>query len=126
MKRRKLSNQEKGKLLIAFGIITPIVLVVGFIFARFISIVGGFDNLLDSFKQRFLIYVENGSFLNILAVAAVMGGFLLLVMIVNHILPMLCFFIGKPISYFDIWRICRKRGYSFRNRHKHSKSRRPK
>ena len=114
MKKRKLTNQQKGKLLIAFGIITPIVLVVGFIFARFISIVGGFDNLLDSFKQRFSIYIENGSFLNILAVAAVMGGFLLLVMIVNHILPMLCFFIGKPISYFDIWRICRKRGYSFR------------
>ena len=114
MKRKKLSNKAKGKLLIAVGIITPIVLIVGVILARFISIVGGFDNFVKIIKQYFSTCFTGDGVLNLLAVAAVMGGFLLLVMFVNHILPMLCFFIGKPISYFDIWRICRKRGYSFR------------
>ena len=49
MKRKKLSNKAKGKLLIAVGIITPIVLIVGIILARFISIVGGFDNFVKIF-----------------------------------------------------------------------------
>ena len=35
-----------------------------------------------------------------------------MIAIIDHVIPVLCFFIGKPLKYFTIWRLCLKNGYS--------------
>ena len=115
MKRKKLSNKTKGKIIIISTISLIIAFVVGVIFSRYVSIMyGGWDNYIDGWKKYFRIRFEAGAHLPFLTVAAVMGGFLLLIIFVNQILPMLGFFISKPLAYLSIWCICLKKRYSFR------------
>ena len=115
MERKKLSNKTKGKIIIISTISLIIALVAGIIFSRYVSIMyGGWDNYVDGWKKYIRIRFEAGAYLPFLAVAAVMGGFTLLVIFVNQILPMLCFFISKPLTYLSIWCICLKKRYSFR------------
>ena len=114
MKSKKLSNKTKGKIIIISTISLIIALVAGFIFSRYISIIGGWDNYIEGNKKQFSIFVEYGGLQVIFGPIIVMGGFVLLVVFVNHILPMLGFFIGKPLAYFKIWCICLKKGYSCR------------
>ena len=115
MKRKKLSNKTKGKIIIISTISLIIALVAGVIFSRYVSIMyGGWDNYIDGWKKYIRIRIEAGAHLPFLAVAAVMGGFVLLVIFVNQILPMLCFFISKPLAYLSIWFTCLRKKYSFR------------
>ena len=115
MKRKKLSNRTKGKIIIISTISLIIALVAGVIFSRYVSIMyGGWDNYIDGWKKYIRIRIEAGAHLPFLTVAAVIGGFALLVIFVNQILPMLCFFIGKPLAYLSIWFTCLRKKYSFR------------
>ena len=115
MQRRKLSNKTKGKIIIISTISLIIAFVVGVIFSRYVSIMyGGWDNYIDGWKKYIRIRIEAGAYLPFLTVAAVMGGFALLVIFVNQILPMLGFFISKPLAYLSIWFTCLRKKYSFR------------
>ena len=115
MKSKKLSNKTKGKIIIISAISLIIALVAGVIFSRYVSIMyGGWDNYIDGWKKYIRFRIEAGAHLPFLTVAAVMGGFALLVIFVNQILPMLCFFIGKPLTYLSIWFTCLRKKYSFR------------
>ena len=113
MKGKKLSNKTKGKIIIISTLSLIIALVAWVIFSRYISIMGGWDNYIDGWKKYIRIRIEAGAHLPFLAIAAVMGGFALLVLFVNQILPMLCFFIGKPLAYLSIWFTCLRKKYSF-------------
>ena len=113
MRRRKLSNKTKGKIIIISTISLIIALVAGIIFSRYVSIVyGGWDNYIDGNRKQFSIFVENGGLQLFIVPTVVIGGFVLFVIFVNQILPMLCFFISKPLTYLSIWCICLKKRYS--------------
>ena len=115
MKRKKLSNRTHGKIIIISTISLIIALVAGVIFSRYVSIMyGGWDNYIDGWKKYIRIRIEAGAHLPLLTVAAVMGGFALLVIFVNQILPVLVFFISKPLAYLSIWFTCLRKKYSFR------------
>ena len=114
MKSKKLSNKTKGKIIIISTISLIIALVVGGIFSRYISIMGGFDNYVSYLKKWFSIFVEYDGLKVIFGPIIVIGGFALLVIFVNQILPMLGFFISKPLTYLSIWCICLKKRYSCR------------
>lgn len=118
MKRKKLSNKTKGKIIIISTISLIIALVAGIIFSRYVSIMyGGWDNYIEGNRKQFSIFVmlaEHGGLLTVFGPIIVIGGFVLLVIFVNQILPMLCFFISKPLTYLSIWFICLKKGYSCR------------
>lgn len=115
MKKRKMSNRDKGKILIVAAIIGTAILL----FVLFIIIIGSVfspvfsKNSMDRFIN---VCIQNGVPETILTIAAVVGGFIFLIAFVNQILPMLCFFIGKPLAYFKIWCICLKKRYSCRFR----------
>lgn len=112
MKRRKLSNKTKGKLLI----VIPILLFVGILIAILVAVViANFDP--EGFRKVRMFWQMNGFFANgyhwgIIILLSIWAGLVLLRFIIDNVLPMLHFFIGKPLKYFTIWRICRKNGYS--------------
>ena len=112
MKRKKLSNKTKGKLLI----VIPILLFVGILIVTFVAtLISNFDP--EEFRKLRLFWQINGFFENgyhwpIIILLSIWVGLLLLRFIIDHVLPMLHFFIGKPFKYFAVWRICRKNGYS--------------
>lgn len=118
MKRKKLSNKTKGKIIIISTISLIIALVAGVIFSHYVSIMyGGWDNYIEGNRKQFSIFVmlaEHGGLLTVFGPIIVIGGFVLLVIFVNQILPMLCFFISKPLAYLSIWFTCLRKKYSFR------------
>lgn len=114
MKRRKLSDKTKGKIIIISTISLIIAFVVGVIFSRYVSIMGGWYNYVNYLKEWFSIFVEYDGLKLIFGPIIVIGGFALLVIFVNQILPMLGFFISKPLAYLSIWFTCLRKKYSFR------------
>ena len=109
MKKRKPSNKTKGKILIGI----PILIIVGVLLVVFVSQFR-FDIFWDTIKGAFEHGLENGTFIVILSCIACPTALLLMIAIVDHIIPALCFFISKPIKYFTIWRLCLKNRYSCR------------
>ena len=107
MKKRKPSNKTKGKILIGI----PILIIVGVLLVVFVSQFR-FDIFWDTIKGAFEHGLENGTFIVILSCIACPTALLLMIAIVDHIIPVLCFFISKPIKYFTIWRLCLKNSYS--------------
>jgi hypothetical protein len=114
MKKRKISNRTKGKLLI----LGALILVIGLFLAFCITIVvSTFFNTSLGKKLFYELSDQTFEFLATVAtVALVMAAFAFLVLFVNQILPMLCFFIAKPFTYFKIWCICVQKKYSCRFR----------
>ena len=114
MKRRKISNQTKGKILI----LVASIIVIGLFLAFCITIVtSAFFN--TSIGEKLFNELSDKSFeilATIATVALVIAEFAFLVLFVNQILPMLCFFIAKPFTYFKIWCICIQKKYSCRFR----------
>lgn len=111
MKKRKLSNKTKGKLLIGI----PIFVIVGVVLAVFISEFR-FDVFWDTIKGAFEQGLENGTFIVILSCIACPTTLLLMIAIIDHVIPLFCFLIGKPLKYLKIWYLCRKNGYFCRFR----------
>lgn len=114
MKRKKLSNKTKGKIIIVAVIVSVIALVAGFIFARLISIIGGFDNYVDSLEKWFSLYKEGSSYRIILAFIAILIVLTLIILLMTIVFPLFGFFFGRLLAYFKIWKLCRKNGYSCR------------
>lgn len=111
MKRKKLSNKTKGKLLIGI----PVFLIIGGLLSVFISQFR-FDIFWDTIRGAFEQGLENGKIIVILSCFACPTALILMIAIIDHIIPMLCFFVGKPLKYFKIWYLCLKNGYSCRFR----------
>ena len=108
MKKRKLSNKTKGKILIGI----PTLIIVGVLsvvlFSRF-----DFDYFWNEFLKKTVDNaIGKGSHSVILSLIACPIIFLSMIAIIDHVIPVLCFFIGKPLKYFTIWRLCLKNGYS--------------
>lgn len=114
MKRKKLSNKTKGKLIIVAVIVSVIALVAGFIFSRLISIIGGFDNYVDSIEKWFSLYKDSDSYRMLLVVIAILILLALTILLMTIVLPLLGFFFGRFLAYFKIWQLCRKNGHSCR------------
>jgi hypothetical protein len=116
MKRKKLSNKTKGKILI----ITPILLLVCILIAVFISnLISDFDS--DGFQKMVIVWQTSGFFANgyhwpVIILLSLWVGLLLMRFIFDNVFPAFHFFIGKPFKYLTIWCICRKNGYSCRFR----------
>ena len=113
-RRKKLSNKTKGKLIIASVIIGVVVLIVGFIFARLISIIGGFDNYVDSVEKWFSLYKESDTYRAFLVIIATLIVLVLIILLATIVLPLLGFFFGRLFAYCKIWQLCRKNGHSCR------------
>ena len=111
MKKKKLSNKTKGKIIIVAVIVSVIALVAGFIFARLISIIGGFDNYVDSLEKWFSLYKEGSSYRIILAFIAILIVLTLIILLMTIVFPLFGFFFGRLLAYFKIWKLCRKNGY---------------
>ena len=108
MKRRKLSNKAKGKILILSAILVPTAILLAVFLSRL-----DFDYFRNEFLKKTIDNaVENG--LHIVALSVIVCPVILLSMIaiINHVIPVLCFFIGKPLKYFTIWRLCLKNRYA--------------
>ncbi len=114
MKRKKLSNKTKGKLIIVAVIVSVIALVSGFIFARLISIIGGFDNYVDSLEKWFSLYKESSSYRMILAVIAILIVLAFIILLLTIVLPLFGFFFERLWAYYKIRQLCRKNGHSCR------------
>ena len=108
MKRKKLSNKTKGKLIIVAVIVSVIALVAGFIFARLISIIGGFDNYVDSLEKWFSLYKDSDSYRMLLVVIAILILLALTILLMTIVLPLFGFFFGRLFAYFKICQLCRK------------------
>ena len=109
MKRKKLSNKAKGKILI----ILSTLMIIGISLAIFISQFR-FDILGDVLKAYLGAAIENGAHIVILMLIACPLVLVLMRAFIDHIIPMIYFFISKPFKYLAIWWICRKNGYSCR------------
>ena len=107
MKRRKLSNKTKGKIMIIAGICGIVCIPLVIIFTRFNFKAFGF-----MVSAYFKSFIESGWHWAILAVFAYWALLLLMRAFIDHVFPMLCFFIGRPLKYLKIWRLCRKNRYS--------------
>ena len=114
MKRKKLSNKTKGKLIIVAVIVSVIALVAGFIFSRLISIIGGFDNYVDSLEKWFSLYKDSDSYRMLLVVIAILILLALTILLMTIVLPVFGFFFGRLFAYFKICQLCRKNGHSCR------------
>lgn len=114
MKRKKLSNKTKRKLIITAVIIGVIALVAGFIFARLISIIGGFDNYVDSMEKWFSLYKESDTYQMLLVIIAILIVLASIILLLTIVLPLLGFFFVRLLAYFKIWQLCRKNGHSYR------------
>lgn len=112
MKKRKLSNKTKGKILISI----PILLIVGILIGIFVSQFrfDVFWNLI--IVRRINEFFDGGWHWAIIILLSIGVALVLLRFIIDNVLPMLHFFIAKPFKYFTIWCICRKNGYSCRFR----------
>ena len=107
MRRKKLSNKTKGKILIVLAAVVIIGILLTIFISRF-----RFDVFGDMFKAYFGAAIENGAHIVLLLLIACPLALILMRAFVDHIIPVLCFFIGKPFKYLAIWLICRKNGYS--------------
>lgn len=115
MKKKKLSNKTKGKIIIISTISLIITLIVGVILSRYMSIMwGGWNGYIDYKIESFSIFVDNGGLQTIFGPVLIVGAFVLFIMFVNHILPLLAFLVSKPLAYLKIGLICLKNRYSFR------------
>ena len=110
MKRKKLSNKTKGKILIISAVLVPIVILLVILFSRF-----DFDYFWNEFLKKTVDNaIGKGSHIVILSLIACPVILLSMVAIIDHVIPVLCFFISKPLKYFTIWRLCLKNRYSCR------------
>ena len=113
MKKRKRSNLSIKKYIVIAAVIASISLLLAF----FIKVIASLLSRIVS-QETLRIFLElchqNGVLETFLTILLVMSAFVFLIVFVNQILPLLGFFFGKPLAYFSIWRICRKKGYSFR------------
>lgn len=108
MKRRKLSNKAKGKILILSAILVPTAILLAVFLSRL-----DFDYFWNEFLKKTVDNaIGKGSHIVILSLIACPIIFLSMIAIIDHVIPVLCFFIGKPPKYFTIWRLCLKNGYS--------------
>ena len=107
MGKWKLSNKAKCKLLIG----APVLLIAGVLLAVFVSRFR-FDIFWDTIRGAFEQGLENGTIIVILSCFACPTALILMIAIIDHVIPALCFFIGKPLKYFKIWYLCLKNGYS--------------
>ena len=108
MKRRKLSNKAKGKILILSAILVPTAILLAVFLSRL-----DFDYFWNEFLKKTVDNaIGKGSHIVILSLIACPIIFLSMIAIIDHVIPVLCFFIGKPLKYFTIWRLCLKNGYS--------------
>ena len=110
MKKWKLSNKAKG--IILMGI--PVLLFLGILIAIFISQFRFdvfFDKVLPKITNDIL---DRGLKWAIIILFGYWGLLILMREVIDHVIPALCFFIGKPFKYFTIWRLCRKNGYACR------------
>ncbi len=108
MRKPKLSNKTKGKILISI----PILMIIGVLIVIFIS-----QFRFDVFFDVVLPKITNDALDRGLKWGAIIllgcFAFLFLVwIVVDGVIPMLLFFIGRPLKYLAIWCICRKKGYS--------------
>ena len=111
MKRRKLSNKTKGKILITAAVLVPLAILLAVFISRF-----RFDIFWDTIRGAFEQGLENGTIIVILSCIACPTALLLMIAIVDHVIPLFCFLIGKPLKYLKIWYLCLKNGYSCRFR----------
>lgn len=111
MKRRKLSNKTKGKLLIFSGILGVLGIFLIIFFSCF-----NFKAFGYMIKSYFAAAIENGVHIVILTILLLWLILILMREFIDHVVPMLIFFIGKPFKYLAVWRICRKKGYACRFR----------
>ena len=107
MKRRKLSNKTKGKILIGI----PVLVIIGILLAIFISRFN-FEAFGVMVRVYFGALIESGWHWAILTVFAYWSLLLLMRACIDHVFPMFCYFIGRPLKYLTVWRLCLKNGYS--------------
>ena len=113
MKKRKRSNLSVKKYIVIAAVIALFSLLLAF----FIKVIASaLSRVVSERTLRIFLELchENGVLETFLTILLVMSAFLFLIAFINQILPMLGFFFGKPLTYFSLWRICRKNGYSFR------------
>ena len=107
MKRKKLSNRTKGKIII----ITSVSLVLFLLLLPFIL---RYD--FDAFWYMFRAYIdkaiENQVHIMLLLLIGIPIALVLMRAIIDTIIPAVGFFFGKLFSYFIIWCLCRKNHYS--------------
>ena len=110
MKRRKLSNKAKGIILISI----PILLIAGILIAIFISQFR-FDVFFDKVLPKITSDVlDRGLQWGLIILLGCFAFLFLLLLILDGIIPILLFFIGRPLKYLSIWFTCRKKGYACR------------
>ena len=110
MKRKKLSNKTKGKILISI----PILLIVGILIGIFISQFR-FDVFFDKVLPKITNDVlDRGLQWGIIILLGCFAFLFLLCLILDGIIPLLLFFVGRPLKYLAIWCTCRKKGYACR------------
>ena len=110
MKRKKLSNKTKGKILITVAVLVPLAILLAVFLSRF-----DFDYFWNEFLKKTIDNaIGKGSHIVILSLIACPVIFLSMIAIIDHVIPVLCFFIGKPLKYFIVWRLCLKNRYSCR------------
>ena len=113
MKKRKRSNLSVKK----YIVIASVIALISLLLALFIKVIASALSRIVSertLRMFFQLCQENGVLETFLTILLVMSAFLFLIAFINQILPMLGFFFGKPLTYFSLWRICHKNGYSFR------------
>ena len=109
MKRKKLSNKTKGKILIILAVLAIIFILLAIFISQF-----RFDVFFDMLKAYLGAAIENGAHIVLLLLIACPLALLFMRAFIDHVIPILFFFISKPFKYFAIWRTCRKNGYSCR------------
>ena len=110
MKRKKLSNKAKGIILIS----VPALLFLGILIAIFISQFR-FDVFFDKVLPKITNDVlDRGLQWGIIILLGCFAFLFLVCLILDGIIPLFLFFIGRPLKYLAIWCICRKKGYSCR------------
>ena len=110
MTKRKLSNKAKGIILIGI----PVLVIVGVLIAIFIS-----QFRFDVFWNVIVMgkieaFIDGGWHWAIVILVAIWFFLLLLLFILDGVIPVLFFFIGRPLKYLAIWCVCRKKGYTCR------------
>lgn len=110
MTKRKLSNKAKGIILISI----PVLLIVGILIAIFISQFR-FDVFFDKVLPKITNDVlERGLQWGSIILLGCVAFLFLVCLVLDGIIPMLLFFIGRPLKYLAIWYTCRKKGYACR------------
>ena len=109
MKRRKDTNQNIKKVFV----IATVIVLIGLIFSLLIAL---FSPLLfkASIKKVISVWIDNGVFATFATIILITAALILLIAVVNQIFPLIGFFFEKLFSYFSIWQLCQKNGYSCR------------